>query len=956
EVDGKVYEAYVREKEEAKHEYEQAVASGQTAAHKIRWQKLFGRVSDGYFVHFFAPTELKPLRKHAIFVLDVSGSMGGRKIEQLKEAMEAILDDLNEGDYFNIVEFSYSVTNITTDGKPEPIIVFLTDGEPTVGELRPGKIQATVREFNTNPQASIFSLSLGYDADYNFLKKLSLRNSGFARKIYEASDTALQLRDFYRQVASPLLANVTFNYQPDQVDEQLTTRRTFPTLFSGAELVVAGKLRKQALQDEIIGHVSGSSISGDSFFSSPDTRKASSLERLWAYLTIQQLLEQHDVQTEDGNNSTENEYKKKALQLALKRLWAYLTIQQLLEQHDVQTEDGNNSTENEYKKKALQLALKYSFVTPVTSLVVVKPNDTHAVGSEVVQPAADRFGASTPLIVGGGPPGLQAYPGLPGAPGPMPPAQGFHPTTTHRPIYMTSTIHTTSTTSRPTTETSVTSAETTTETEGVSCTIGEAKEAGVCVPLPQCVLQVFSKDIQMYLKEYFCAIDKFYEDGHLRQSKHWNEDYSGEDISEEDASEEDESDEIVEEIGKDLHIPKIQNLHVHSTIRHRYARTVVCSRIANLDQFPKEVEFSFAVPESALVSAFQIETDGKVYKAKIGEKKLPKETSQHHYTAHRDTKRVSLPMTLKAESNALFNLTYEELLVRRSGQYRHVVTLDPGQVVTELKVDVRIIEPKGLAMLDVVLISVNGNYFVQFFAIEQLSPLPKHFIFVLDVSGSMVGEKMHQVKKAMDIIIGDLRREDYFINLSDIRNMNLRSPVNPDLIPESFIFFLTDGAPTEGEKNTSKIIEQITKNNDKGKGAIFTIALGEKADLHFLKKLSCRNSGYTRKIYESSDIALQLTEFYREYQFLTPENSFSIKLPDGEITNLEVLTVVTEQHNSQEDFKIVGNELTHRKKENKEHGDIDDDDDDSESEESGVNSNTIPFYTIIITAIILFIM
>jgi hypothetical protein len=33
EVDGKVYEAYVREKEEAKQEYEQAVASGQTAAH-----------------------------------------------------------------------------------------------------------------------------------------------------------------------------------------------------------------------------------------------------------------------------------------------------------------------------------------------------------------------------------------------------------------------------------------------------------------------------------------------------------------------------------------------------------------------------------------------------------------------------------------------------------------------------------------------------------------------------------------------------------------------------------------------------------------------------------------------------------------------------------------------------------------------------------------------------------
>jgi predicted metal-dependent peptidase len=61
-------------------------------------------------VHFFAPTDLKPLHKHVVFVLDVSGSMHGRKIEQLKEAMMEILDDLNDGDYFNIVEFSYSVT------------------------------------------------------------------------------------------------------------------------------------------------------------------------------------------------------------------------------------------------------------------------------------------------------------------------------------------------------------------------------------------------------------------------------------------------------------------------------------------------------------------------------------------------------------------------------------------------------------------------------------------------------------------------------------------------------------------------------------------------------------------------------------------------------------------------------------------------------------------------------
>jgi len=63
----------------------------------------------------------------------------------------------------------------------------------------------------------IFSLAFGDDADLKFLKRLSLRAGAFARKIYEAADAALQLRDFYRQVASPLLKNITFDYDATKV-------------------------------------------------------------------------------------------------------------------------------------------------------------------------------------------------------------------------------------------------------------------------------------------------------------------------------------------------------------------------------------------------------------------------------------------------------------------------------------------------------------------------------------------------------------------------------------------------------------------------------------------------------------------------------------------------------------------------------------------------------------------
>lgn len=68
------------------------------------------QVNDGYFVHFFAPTDLQPLNKYVVFVLDTSGSMMDRKIVQLREAMQTILGELNAGDYFSIVEFASSVT------------------------------------------------------------------------------------------------------------------------------------------------------------------------------------------------------------------------------------------------------------------------------------------------------------------------------------------------------------------------------------------------------------------------------------------------------------------------------------------------------------------------------------------------------------------------------------------------------------------------------------------------------------------------------------------------------------------------------------------------------------------------------------------------------------------------------------------------------------------------------
>ena len=116
-----------------------------------------------------------------------------------------------------------------------------------------------------------------------------------------------------------------------QVEEGTITKNVFRRLFSGSELVVAGKLRDESKLNKI--GVEATSLSGgQNYYFDPipvpefqipipppeptTNHTPSSMERLWAYLTIQQLLEQ-DATKDSDKNDTSSE-KKRALELALK--------------------------------------------------------------------------------------------------------------------------------------------------------------------------------------------------------------------------------------------------------------------------------------------------------------------------------------------------------------------------------------------------------------------------------------------------------------------------------------------------------------------------------------------------------------------------------------------------------------------------------------------------------------
>ncbi|XP_049937340.1 inter-alpha-trypsin inhibitor heavy chain H4-like [Schistocerca serialis cubense] len=256
---------------------------------------------DGYFVHFYAPAGLPPLPKHVVFVLDVSGWMRGRKIEQLKTAMSTNLDELNADDLFSLIPFSSAVQVWHPD---VPLRFHSTWEENLNSEFNSSAIVEATSEiiakakrsfnfFAANGGTYMFSalktalrvskkrvasgggcLGMGRrrhlpmvvlltdgEANRDYLRRLALRNSGISRRIYEAADAHLQLRNFYRQIASPLLTDVKFNYDGQQVDEDTLTR-------------AAGRARDAVPQ--------------------PAVANVTSAERLWAYLSVRQMLE-HDA-------------------------------------------------------------------------------------------------------------------------------------------------------------------------------------------------------------------------------------------------------------------------------------------------------------------------------------------------------------------------------------------------------------------------------------------------------------------------------------------------------------------------------------------------------------------------------------------------------------------------------------------------------------------------------------
>ena len=211
------------------------------------------------------------------FIVDVSGSMSGQKIEQARAAGRQFLNSLSNADRFRVIAFSSDVRDfrdgwspVTTEtiraatrfvddlragggtniaGALEaalnagsargrlPLVLLITDGAPTVGETRPEEIAA--RAASLRGQARVFTFGLGADVNANLLEQLALQGRGTATFLRPNESVERAVGVVTERLTSPVATDVTITLD----DVRLYARQPQGTidLFGGQDLVVLAR-------------------------------------------------------------------------------------------------------------------------------------------------------------------------------------------------------------------------------------------------------------------------------------------------------------------------------------------------------------------------------------------------------------------------------------------------------------------------------------------------------------------------------------------------------------------------------------------------------------------------------------------------------------------------------------------------------------------------------------------
>jgi Ca-activated chloride channel homolog len=329
---------------------------------------------DGFYMMMLSPQVVPAdgaiMEKDVTFVLDTSGSMTGKKIEQAREALKYCVAKLNPGDRFNVIRFSTDVESYSdvlvpvnkakikgalefisdlearggTDihsalsealaldfAEQRPgIIAFLTDGKPTIGESDTDAIIKQVAKCNKR-DVRVFVFGVGEKVNTHLLDRISGENGGMSQYVKPEEDIELKLSSFSDKMSSPVLSRLAIS--ADNIKLKQQHPRELPDLFAGEQLTVFGRYQEGG---HVAIHLTGE-VNGE--------------DREFVYEATF-----HKIQTENA---------------FVPRLWATRRVGYLLDEIRLSGE------QSELKDEVLKLSKEYGIMTPYTSYLVLENDQAY---------------------------------------------------------------------------------------------------------------------------------------------------------------------------------------------------------------------------------------------------------------------------------------------------------------------------------------------------------------------------------------------------------------------------------------------------------------------------------------------------------------------------------------------------------------------------------------------------
>ncbi|MGI6415917.1 MAG: VIT and vWA domain-containing protein [Thermoguttaceae bacterium] len=272
--------------------------------------------------------------------------------------------------------------------------------------------------------------------------------------------------------------------------------------------------------------------------------------------------------------------------------------------------------------------------------------------------------------------------------------------------------------------------------------------------------------------------------------------------------------------------------------------------------------------------------------------------------------KISFRVTLETADDLknIYSPTHE-VKVKRSGDRRATVTYTAEKELPTS--DFRLFYDLGRGNVSTRVLSYrpdkdDDGYFLllttpKIQAKEEKLP-PKTAVFVVDRSGSMSGVKIEQARGALASVLGNLRKGDLFnviaydsavesfrpelqrydektraealgfvegVYAGGSTNIDeaLRTALGQlnDSKRPSYVIFLTDGLPTAGETDESKIVQRAKEAN-RVRARIFSLGVGYDVNSRLLDKLVRENFGQSEYVRPDEDIEDRVSRLYRRIE------------------------------------------------------------------------------------------